>query len=148
MLSSTGTPNVITTVENDGETLDVIVQQEEQVEATSIEELLDVPVPIVTEPGTFIPLSELVTLEEDSTINQLDRSNNQYYATVSGTILDQDISIVTSEVDEAIEDLELPQGVEIGVAGVAADMEETFTQLGVAMLAAIAIVYFILVVTF
>src|SRR5699024_5318970 len=35
MLSSTGTPSVITTVENDGETLDVIVQQEEQVEATS-----------------------------------------------------------------------------------------------------------------
>ena len=35
-----------------------------------------------------------------------------------------------------------------GVAGVAADMAETFTQLGIAMIAAIAIVYFILVVTF
>ena len=35
-----------------------------------------------------------------------------------------------------------------GVAGAAADISETFTQLGVAMIAAIAIVYFILVVTF
>ncbi|WP_405097870.1 efflux RND transporter permease subunit [Oceanobacillus sp. FSL H7-0719] len=148
MLSSNSSPEVITTIEKDGETLDVIVQQEEQATPTSIDDLLEIPVPIATQPGTVLPLSELVTVEEDSTVNTLARSNNQYYATVSGTILDQDISKVTAEVDEAIEDLELPKGVEIGVAGVAADMNETFEQLGVAMLAAIAIVYFILVVTF
>ena len=62
--------------------------------------------------------------------------------------LDDDISKATSEVDKAIDKLDLPKGVTVGVAGVAADMTETFTQLGVAMLAAIAIVYFILVVTF
>lgn len=148
MLSSSSSPEVVTTVQKDGETLDVIVQQEEQSAPTSIDELLDIPVPIMTEPGLVLPLSDLVTLEEDSTVNTLARSNNQYYATVSGTILDQDISVATSEVDEAIEDIELPRGVEIGVAGVAADMSETFTQLGLAMIAAIAIVFFILVVTF
>ena len=42
----------------------------------------------------------------------------------------------------------MPKGVTTGVAGVAADMAETFTQLGLAMIAAVAIVYFILVVTF
>ena len=62
--------------------------------------------------------------------------------------MDADISKATSEVDKAIEKLDLPKGVTVGVAGVAADMTETFTQLIVAMLAAIAIVYFILVVTF
>ena len=78
----------------------------------------------------------------------MSRSAGEYYATVSGTILDQDISKATSEIDEAIEELDLPKGVTVGVAGVAADMEETFTQLGIAMIAAVAIVYFILVVTF
>lgn len=148
ILSSAGSPEVITTLEKDGETLDVVVQQEEQTTATSIDELLDIEVPIPAAPGTVLPLSELVTVEEDSTVATLARSNNQYYATVSGTILDQDISKVTMEMDEAIEELELPRGVEYGVTGVAADMAETFEQLGVAMLAAIAIVYFILVVTF
>ena len=62
--------------------------------------------------------------------------------------LDKDISKATSEVDKAIDKFDLPKGVTVGVAGVAADMTETFTQLGIAMLAAIAIVYFILVVTF
>ena len=37
---------------------------------------------------------------------------------------------------------------EITTGGVTADIQESFTQLGIAMLAAIAIVYFILVVTF
>lgn len=148
ILSSAGSPEVITTVEKDGETLDVVVQQEKQTTATSIDELLDIEVPIPAAPGTVLPLSELVTVEEDATVATLARSNNQYYATVSGTILDQDISKVTMEMDEAIEELELPRGVEYGVTGVAADMAETFEQLGVAMLAAIAIVYFILVVTF
>ncbi|CAM5692235.1 Swarming motility protein SwrC OS=Lysinibacillus sphaericus OX=1421 GN=LS41612_18765 PE=4 SV=1 [Lysinibacillus sphaericus] len=49
---------------------------------------------------------------------------------------------------QQIDKLDLPKGVTTGVSGVAADMQETFTQLGIAMLAAIAIVYFILVVTF
>ncbi len=148
MLSTTSTPDVVTTVEKDGETLDVIVQQEQEAAPTSIDELLEMSIAIPAAPGTTLPLSDLVTVEEDTTLNTLSRSNNEYYATVSGTILDDDISIATSEVDAAIEDLELPEGVEIGVASVAADMTETFTQLGVAMLAAIAIVYFILVVTF
>ena len=79
---------------------------------------------------------------------QLARSKGEYYATVSGTIIDADISKATSEIDKAIDKLDLPKGVTVDVAGVAADMTETFTQLIVAMLAAIAIVYFILVVTF
>ena len=43
--------------------------------------------------------------------------------------LDADISKATSEVDKAIDKLDLPKGVTVGVAGVAADMTETFTQL-------------------
>src|SRR5690606_5952188 len=61
---------------------------------------------------------------------------------------EDDISKVTAKVGEKVDELDLPKGVTLGVAGVQADMVETFTQLGLAMLAAIAIVYFILVVTF
>ncbi|WP_068674243.1 efflux RND transporter permease subunit [Oceanobacillus sp. Castelsardo] len=146
MLSPTTTQEVITTVEKDGDTLDVIVQQEEADQPKSIDELLATEVP--TALGKTMQLSELVSVEEGTTLNTLARSGGEYYATVSGTIIEDDISKATSEVDRAIEELELPKGVSVGVGGVAADMTETFTQLGVAMLAAILIVYFILVVTF
>ncbi len=146
MLSPTRTQDILTTIEKDGNTLEVIVQQEQEDTPKSIDELLETEVP--TAMGTAIPLSEIVTVEQGTTLNTLARSKGEYYATVSGTILGDDITKATSEVDKAIDELDLPKGVTIGVAGVAADMNETFTQLGLAMLAAIAIVYFILVVTF
>ncbi|WP_427137725.1 efflux RND transporter permease subunit [Psychrobacillus psychrodurans] len=146
MLSPSATQEVLTTVEKDGNTLDVIVQQEKAQQPKSVDDILATEVP--TALGTTMPLSELVTVEEGTTLNTLARSKGEYYATVTGTILGDDISVATSEVDEAIDKLDLPKGVTVGVAGVAADMTETFTQLGIAMLAAIAIVYFILVVTF
>lgn len=146
MLNPTKTQDVLTTVEKDGNELEVIVQQEQAAQPKSIDDILATQVP--TALGTTMPLSELVTVEKGTTLNTLARSKGEYYATVSGTILDEDISKATAEVDKEIDKLDLPKGVTIGVAGVQADMTETFTQLGMAMLAAIAIVYFILVVTF
>ncbi len=93
-------------------------------------------------------IGDLVEVEEGTTLNSLARSEGQYSASVSGTVTDKDISKATTAADKKVNDLDLPKGVTTGVGGVAADMQETFTQLGIAMLAAIAIVYFILVVTF
>lgn len=146
MLSPKNTQEVLTTVEKDGSSLDVIVKQEKAAQPKSVDEILATEVP--TALGTTVPLSEIVTVETGTTMNTLARSKGEYYATVSGTILGDDITKATSEVDEAIDKLDLPKGVTVAVAGAAADMTETFTQLGLAMLAAIAIVYFILVVTF
>ena len=146
MLSPMHTQEVLTTVEKDGNELEVIVQQEQAAQPKSIDDILATQVQ--TALGTTMPLSELVTVEKGTTLNTLARSKGEYYATVSGTILGDDISKTTSQVDKAVDKLKLPKGVTIGVAGVQADMNETFTQLGMAMLAAIAIVYFILVVTF
>lgn len=145
-LSNTGSDEVLTKVENDGNEIDVIIQREAKAAPESIDDLLATEIP--TALGTTMPLSELVELEKGTTLNTLSRSAGEYYATVSGTIIGDDISVATGEADKKINDLELPKGVTSGVAGVAADMTETFTQLGVAMIAAILIVYFILVVTF
>ncbi|GKU82005.1 efflux RND transporter permease subunit [Niallia sp. NCCP-28] len=145
MLNPSSAKDVLTTVEKEGNSLDVIVQQEKAKQPKSIDEMLDTE--ITTAQGKM-PLSELVEVDKGTTLNTLSRSKGEYYASVSGTIKDDDISKVTSEIDKKMDKLELPKGVSTEVAGVSADMNETFTQLGVAMLAAIAIVYFILVVTF
>lgn len=139
--------DVLTKVEEDGHTLEVIVQGKTQTVAPrSIDELLAQEVP--TALGMPVKMSELVSVEEGTTLNTLSRSKGEYYATVSGTVIGDDVSKVSAAIDKEVKKLDLPKGVEIGVAGVTADIEETFTQLGIAMIAAIAIVYFILVVTF
>ncbi|MFC7372586.1 efflux RND transporter permease subunit [Fictibacillus iocasae] len=145
MLNPMKTKDVLTTIEKNGESLDVIVQQDQSKEPESVEEILNTPVP--TAQGTK-KLSELVTVKKGTTLNTLSRSKGEYHATVTGKVVGKDIAKVTASADEAINELDLPKGVNVEVAGVAADMQETFTQLGLAMLAAIAIVYFILVVTF
>lgn len=145
-LSDKGSKEVLTTVESDGKDIDVIIQRKAKATPKTLEELLDIE--IQTGIGTTMPLSELVTLEKGTTLNTLNRSKGEYYATVSGTVVGDDISVASQAADKKIDKLDLPKGVTTGVAGVAADMAETFTQLGVAMIAAIGIVYFVLVVTF
>ncbi|MCM3764422.1 efflux RND transporter permease subunit [Neobacillus niacini] len=146
MLGQDRMKEVLTTVEKDGNSLDVIVQQPQTSLPESIDEMLAKQVP--TALGTTMPLSELVEVKKGTTMNTLARSKGEYFATVSGKITSKDISKVTSTVGDKIDKMEFPKGVTVSVAGVQADMNETFTQLGVAMAAAIAIVYFILVVTF
>lgn len=146
MLSNAQQEEVLTTIEKDGNNVNVIVKQEEVEQPKSIDEMLDMDVP--TAMGTTMKLKDLVTVEEGTTLNTLARSQGEYYATVTGKITTNDISKATSAADDAIDSLELPRGVEVGTSGVAEDMEETFSQLGVAMIAAVAIVYFVLVVTF
>ncbi|KAA9028467.1 efflux RND transporter permease subunit [Niallia endozanthoxylica] len=146
MLNPMETKDVLTTIEKDGNNLEVIVQQKQTEDPKSIDELLAKQVP--TALGTSMPLSELVTVKEGTTLNTLARSQGEYYASVSGTVIGEDLSKATTSVEKDIDELDLPKGVTLGVAGVQEDMTETFTQLGIAMLAAVAIVYFILVVTF
>ncbi|WP_274307092.1 efflux RND transporter permease subunit [Solibacillus daqui] len=145
-LQTNNSKEVLTTVESDGNDIDVIVQREAKSASANIDELLKTPIQTMT--GQTMTIGDLVEVEEGTTLNSLSRQKGEYFATVSATITDKDISKATSSADEKIEELDLPKGVTTGVGGVAADMAETFTQLGVAMLAAIAIVYFILVVTF
>lgn len=145
-LNTTSSQEMLTTVEHDGADINVIVQREAKAAALSLDDVLATE--IKTALGTTMTIGELVEVEEGTTLNSLSRSKGEYFATVSGTIIGDDISKASSAADKKIDELDLPKGVTTGVAGVAADMAETFTQLGIAMLAAIAIVYFILVVTF
>ncbi|MED4531882.1 efflux RND transporter permease subunit [Metabacillus fastidiosus] len=146
MLSTQQTQDVLTTVEKDGKELNVIVQQDEVVQPKSIDDILVKDIQTAT--GKTMPLSDLVKVEKGSTLSKLSRNKGEYFATVSGTVKTENISKVTSEVTKEMDKLELLKGVTLDVAGVAADMNETFTKLGLAMVAAVAIVYFILVVTF
>ncbi len=145
-LATNNTKEVLTSVKNNGEDLNVVIKREEKAAVTSLDDVLDTE--IETALGTTMTIGELVEVEEGTTLNSLARSEGQYYASVTGTISDKDISKATAVADKKVNDLDLPKGVTTGISGVAADMQETFTQLGIAMLAAIAIVYFILVVTF
>lgn len=67
---------------------------------------------------------------------------------VTAEIISSDVNSASNSVKEKIDAMELPDGVTVSFGGVTEQINDTFGQLGIAMAVAIAIVYFVLVVTF
>ena len=69
-------------------------------------------------------------------------------ATVALTPDSDDLGAVTRDVTAQLEEIDLPLGATATIGGVSAEQTESFQQLGLALLAAIAIVYLVMVGTF
>ena len=144
-LRNTGEAPVLTTVEKDGEALNVVLQVNEK----TYEDKSDLEETTIQSPlGMEVPLSEVTTIEEGQSSNTITRRDGKVYANVTAEVLDDNIGQVSADVQEAIDEMDLPNSSDVTLGGVTQDINESFTQLGLAMLAAIAIVYLVLVITF
>ena len=145
VLNPNGQREMLTTVEQNGDTFDVYIESNTEKPET-LDELLKKT--IASPMGMEVPVEDVVTVVEGETSDTVLRRDGQIYASVTGTLTAEDISKDSTAIQEKVDKINLPQNVDIETAGVTADMQESFTQLGLAMLAAIAIVYLILVITF
>ena len=98
--------------------------------------------------GGPVPLSEVATVAEVQTPMTITSSNAQRTATISVTPEGDALGSLTSAVQEQLDATTLPPGVIASIGGAATQQAESFAQLGLAMLAAVAIVYVIMVATF
>jgi HAE1 family hydrophobic/amphiphilic exporter-1 len=144
-LSPTRERPVLTKVEKDGEELNVYLQVEEE-EYNTIDDLTDKT--IQSPLGKEVKIGDVVEVKEGETSNTVTRRDGKIYVQVSGEIKTDDVAKVSADVQAEVNDIDVPSSIEINMGGVTEDIQESFTQLGLAMLAAIAIVYFILVITF
>lgn len=136
---------ILTTVMNDGKEIDVEVHSDIKAPDT-FDKVLEQK--IKTPAGQEIKLKQVVKVKEGKTLTEINRSKGKYTATVSGTILTKDVTKASNAVQKKVDQLKLPNNVDITTGGVSADIKDSFTKLGIAIAAAIAIVYFTLVVTF
>jgi HAE1 family hydrophobic/amphiphilic exporter-1 len=144
-LSPTRERPVLTKVEKDGEELNVYLQVEEE-DYETIDDLTDKT--IQSPLGKEVKIGDVVEVKEGETSNTVTRRDGKIYVQVSGEIKTDDVAKVSGDVQAEVKDINVPSSIEINMGGVTEDIQESFTQLGLAMLAAIAIVYFILVITF
>ncbi|WP_191557202.1 efflux RND transporter permease subunit [Metabacillus idriensis] len=136
---------VLTQVEKDGEELNVYLQTENE----TYENVEDLTEKTITSPlGKEVKIGDVVTVEEGKTSDTVTRRDGRIYVQVSGELTTDDVAKASAEVQKKVDGLDLPSGVDIDTGGVTEDIQESFTQLGLAMLAAIAIVYLVLVITF
>jgi len=103
--------------------------------------------PVPTALG-IVPLSTIATIQEVTGPQTVNRVNGALDATITGTITANDTRAVQSSVTNAINGLRLPAGTSLSTGGVFAQLSTVLTQFALALLAAIGLVYLIMVATF
>ncbi|MCK9857135.1 MULTISPECIES: efflux RND transporter permease subunit [Paenibacillus] len=137
---------VLTTIKKDNEDVNVYVK----VDTKTYKEKSDLENVKLKSPvtGAEVALKDVVTIEEGKSPNTITRLDDRINAEVTADVVSSNVSAVSSDLQKTIDGMKLPAGVEIKMGGVTEDMQESFMQLGLAMLAAIAVVYLVLVITF
>jgi multidrug efflux pump subunit AcrB len=143
LVSASGQPQQIGTVEIEDTTLTVYLAAADS--PTTIDELRALPVPSATGP---IPLSDLATVEESEGPTSITTVGGQRTATVTVTPSTDDLTTATASVNTALAAADLPTSADASLGGVVSQQQDAFTQLGLALLAAILIVYIVMVATF
>ena len=112
---------------------------------TSVEEVRNLRIPTF---AGLVTLSEIADVNEVLKPTSITSQRGNRTAEVQLTPEGDDLGAITTSINERLAEVELPVGVEATVGGAAADQAESFQQLGLALLAAVAIVYIVMVATF
>ncbi len=135
----------VTTVKENGKKIDVKVKQNKQTD-WSQSKLENIKLKKPT--GGSIKLSEIASLKKSTTPSKLTQEDGDYSTTVSGKITTSDVGGTSQKVMSKINKIDKPHSVKVNVGGATDDINSAISQLAIAMLAAIIIVYLILVITF
>ncbi|MFE4197689.1 efflux RND transporter permease subunit [Paenarthrobacter sp. NPDC056912] len=127
------------------ETNDYPVQIGQGTRFTSIDAVRALQLP--TARGS-VALESIAAVEQVDTPVSITSSNGQRTAKVTVTPSGSNLGSVSTAVQERLASVELPAGVTATIGGATTQQAESFRQLGLALLAAIAIVYVIMVATF
>ncbi|SFR92227.1 hydrophobic/amphiphilic exporter-1, HAE1 family [Agromyces sp. CF514] len=127
----------------DEQTLTIYIADENP--PTTVEELQGLEVPTAT---GLVRLDTLATVETVDGPTSITTVQGLRSATVTATPAGDDLTAANADVSTALAEVDLPAGTTAEIGGVSADQAESFSQLGLALLAAILIVYIVMVATF
>jgi HAE1 family hydrophobic/amphiphilic exporter-1 len=98
--------------------------------------------------GGLVPLSEVAKVSEVKTPVQVTHIDGARTASITASVVDNNIGAASTRVTDALTEMELPEGATWDLAGATEMTDQVFRSLGIAMLVAILLVYLIMVVTF
>lgn len=144
-LAKVGEEPALTKVKNKGKDVSVYIQTEKK-EYKSLKDLENVEIP--TALGSTVKVKDVMDVKSGKSPDTIERRKGKMYASLTANVKGKDIAGVSKTVENKVDKLKLPDGSNVEFGGATEDINQSFTQLGLAMLAAIAIVYFVLVITF
>ncbi|GGK93785.1 multidrug transporter [Salinibacterium xinjiangense] len=136
-------PSAVGSVVIDEKTLSIYILNESA--PTTIQQLRDFTIPTAT---GLVPLSDLATVDQQNGPASITAIRGVRSATVSVTPNGDDVGTASTVVAAALQDATLPIGADAELGGVTSQQGDAFSQLGLALLVAILIVYVVMVATF
>ncbi len=133
-------------VDPTGEARDVAIRlhPDDRVSAAQLEHL---PVPVA---GTtqMVPLSQFATVTMGKGPARIQHSDGKRMIAVSANVQGRSAGEVTADAMKIAKDIEFPVGYGIELAGAARDQSELFTEMAIALVMGIGLMYLILVIQF
>jgi CzcA family heavy metal efflux pump len=99
---------------------------------------------VVNSQGALVKLSNLVEVEMAKSPIQIDRRYQERIVDVTGNVSGRDLGSVSKEIASKIAYIKVPQGFSITMSGNIEQQNKTFSDLGVALILAILLVYMVM----
>ncbi|GAB3632125.1 efflux RND transporter permease subunit [Microbacterium shaanxiense] len=143
IVSNTMRPQQVGSVELDDTALTVYIAATEP--PATIDELRSLVIP---SPRGILTLQDIALVEQREGPTSITTEQGRRTSTITVPPASDNLATATASVAAALEAVDLPDGASAEVGGVASQQADSFSQLGLAMLAAILIVYVVMVATF
>lgn len=139
------TGNTATTVTIDNKEYDVVVKGDGSA-AASLDALRSMPV--ATAMGGYVPLSAIADVSIVQAPQTITRVNQSRQVTITGDTISGNATAMTKQLTQLLEGYTLPEGYTAQLTGSYSDMMESFSDLLLALLVALGLVYFVLAAQF
>lgn len=135
------TGSTATTVTINNKEVDVVVRGD-GTSANNLDALRSAP--ISTPMGGTVPLSAVANVEVVQAAQSIRRENQSRRVTITGSSASGNTPAITREIRAILNSYTLPEGYTAEIGGEYSDMVENFSDLGLALLVAVGLVYFVL----
>ena len=135
------TGTTATTLKVDGEEISVVVRGDSNA-GSSLDALRSMP--ITTPAGSSVPLSLIADVSVDLAPQSILRVNQSRTITVTGDSASGDSVAIAEAVEKVVDEFQVPDGVQIEIAGENAEMISAYKDMGYALIIALGLVFFVL----
>lgn len=139
-----------TTISSDVKDYEVYVQTEVQADA-QLSDIKALTFTYTNEDGEEeeIPLTDICTMSESTTLSIIERDAQTRYLTVSAAIdEDHNVTLVGNEIQKQIDKMDIPEGYSVSMKGEDETINDAMSQLVLMLLLAVIFIYLIMVAQF
>lgn len=140
----------VTTISTDIKDYSVYLQTEDQKD-TKLKDIENLTFTYTNKDGEEeeVPLTDIATMKDTTTLSTISRDAQSRYLTVSCTIDENhNVTLVSNQLQKAIDKLDIPEGYTVEMTGEDETINDSMSQLVLMLLLAVIFIYLIMVVQF